>query len=435
MFIGARFTSRLSPGFWLGVPGPLQNIVNTWNVENQLISNGTVDYGGNPITYTYDPWGKRVLQYSVGGATGPTGTIYFYSITGQRLATYTGPYPNSLTQASVNMYFGSRLLAPVDRLGSVRQNGSGPIAYFPWGEERTLTPNGTDKFATYFRDSVINGVGQDYASARYYNYNFGRFWTPDSNDASNAMVLPGNWNKYAYVGDDPVNKNDPTGFCSTDDDPPCIPGDPPFSQPRPTPLCPAFAIMHPRAGACGGMGAGGGVASFNQSIRSQAANAINNMSQGCKSALGQKWNLYNGDTSLLYKVNSSNPNADVFYNGTLAGVANQPMSNWGYSGDSTPTSQVLSSSYAFTGGNGNGSSYNQVVLGPLFFDETAAGQAETLLHEVLHTYTGKDDQGLGGLLGLPASLLTDADTASSAIHTYLTDGCNMTALKQAYGLN
>jgi YD repeat-containing protein len=51
-------------GNWLGVSTP-QMILNTWNVENQLISNGAVDGSGNLLTYTYDPWGKRVLQYSV----------------------------------------------------------------------------------------------------------------------------------------------------------------------------------------------------------------------------------------------------------------------------------------------------------------------------------------------------------------------------------
>jgi RHS repeat-associated protein len=201
-------------GNWLGMGSQS----NAWNAENQLISNGTVDYGGNPLTYTYDPWGKRVLQYSVGGATGPTETIYFYSITGQRLAIYTGQYPFELTQTSVNLYFGSRLLAPMDRLGSVRQNANGAIAYFPWGEERTPTPNGTDKFATYFRDSVINGVGEDYASARYYNNNFGRFWSPDPAGLLAARPKnPTSWNRYAYANDDPINGSDPTGL--DDEDP------------------------------------------------------------------------------------------------------------------------------------------------------------------------------------------------------------------------
>ena len=196
-------------GNWLGMGSQS----NAWNAENQLISNGTVDYGGNPLTYTYDPWGKRVLQYSVGGATGPTETIYFYSITGQRLAIYTGQYPNELTQTSVNMYFGGRLLAPVDRLGSVRYNQNGPIAYFPWGEERTSTPDGTDKFGTYFRDATNNGIGEDYASARYYNNNFGRFWSSDPKGLQSVDPSdPTSWNRYIYANDDPVNLSDPSGL-------------------------------------------------------------------------------------------------------------------------------------------------------------------------------------------------------------------------------
>ena len=47
--------------------------VNTWNVENQLISNGTVDPSGDLLTYTYDPWGKRVLQYGAGASGVPDG--------------------------------------------------------------------------------------------------------------------------------------------------------------------------------------------------------------------------------------------------------------------------------------------------------------------------------------------------------------------------
>jgi len=39
------------------------------------------------------------------------------------------------------------------------------FSYYPYGEERTVTPDGREKFGTYFRDSV----GQDYADQRYYN--------------------------------------------------------------------------------------------------------------------------------------------------------------------------------------------------------------------------------------------------------------------------
>ncbi len=199
-------------GNWLGAGG---SQINTWNVENQLIATSGSPSNGDP-TYTYDPWGKRVLQYSETHTYGPGGTLYFYSITGQRLGTYQVSYVSANDpplQQSVSMYFGGRLLAAVDRLGSVRNNanGHGPIAYYPWGEERTTTPDGTDKFATYFRDSNVGGVGQDYANARYYNNNFGRFWSPDPMGAAHAND-PQSWNRYTYGGSDPVNRSDPTGL-------------------------------------------------------------------------------------------------------------------------------------------------------------------------------------------------------------------------------
>jgi RHS repeat-associated protein len=204
-------------GNWLGAGGSQSN---TWNVENQLISNGAVDGSGNLLTYTYDPWGKRVLQYSVhaAGSQG-SGTLYFYGISGQRLGSYQlNDYPPAyggiiaLTPMYIPQYFGKRMLVAMDRLGSVRNSQNGSMAYYPWGEERTTTPDGTDKFATYFRDGVTDGVGQDYAKARYYNNNFGRFWSPDPKGFKAANPKnPASWNRYAYVNGDPVNGIDPTG--------------------------------------------------------------------------------------------------------------------------------------------------------------------------------------------------------------------------------
>ena len=164
-------------GNWLGAGG---SQINTWNVENELISTAPADGNGNLNTFTYDPSGKRVLQYSGGlGGYAGQGTLYFYSITGQRLGSYQlyAAPSVSLTPMYLPQYFGGRMLVAMDRLGSVRNNvnGNGLIAYYPWGEERTTTPDGTDKFATYFRDSNVAGVGQDYDNARYYNNNFGRF--------------------------------------------------------------------------------------------------------------------------------------------------------------------------------------------------------------------------------------------------------------------
>jgi RHS repeat-associated protein len=89
-----------------------------------------------------------------------------------------------------------------------------------YGEEITGTANDTFKFGQLYRDS---DSGLDYAMNRYYASGIGRFLTPDIGRASNADVLPGNWNSYAYVGGDPINKSDPNGLCSPDDNPPCYP--------------------------------------------------------------------------------------------------------------------------------------------------------------------------------------------------------------------
>ena len=54
-----------------------------------------------------------------------------------------------------------------DRLGSL----GGPARYYPYGQERQATPEGTEKFATYYRDAT----GLDYAWNRYYTAAWGRF--------------------------------------------------------------------------------------------------------------------------------------------------------------------------------------------------------------------------------------------------------------------
>jgi hypothetical protein len=51
----------------------------------------------------------------------------------------------------------------------------------------------------------------DYADQRYYAAVDGRFNTADPYRASAGASDPGSWNRYAYVGGDPINYNDPEG--------------------------------------------------------------------------------------------------------------------------------------------------------------------------------------------------------------------------------
>jgi RHS repeat-associated protein len=187
----------------------------TWywySVENRLAEEANQIYQTSYI-YAYDPRGKRVMSSNEQG-----NYIYtFYGITGQPLATLNcniSDYPAypSCWIAGQNVYYGKKLIVsggvPVvtDRLGSVRADTQGEsMAYYPFGEERTGTPDGRAKFGTYFRDMI----GQDYADQRYYGSGIGRFWSPDRGTAS--LGNPMTWNRYAYAAGDPVNRFDPTG--------------------------------------------------------------------------------------------------------------------------------------------------------------------------------------------------------------------------------
>jgi RHS repeat-associated protein len=109
-----------------------------------------------------------------------------------------------------------------DRLGSVRANDAGDtFGYYPYGEELTVkNPQDREKFGTYTRESA---TGLDYANQRYYSSAFGRFNTPDPlHSTASSPADPNNptsWNRFGYVGGDPINNNDPSGesACTTVD--------------------------------------------------------------------------------------------------------------------------------------------------------------------------------------------------------------------------
>ena len=170
--------------------------------------------------YTYDPWGRRVFQETPPTTSNPNYTckVVFYAVTGKRIANFNCLYdvtvaPPVMTVAAdgsaallyqlrgTKQYFGGRLvqsdgnIMAVDRLGSVRGGGTGgAMTYYPYGEERTSTGNGQEKFGTYFRDPN----GDDYAMARYYQSGSGRFATADPSGLRTADPGdPSSWNRMA----------------------------------------------------------------------------------------------------------------------------------------------------------------------------------------------------------------------------------------------
>ncbi len=179
-------------------------------------SNGTSSYG-------YDGDGKRVRKTENGSAV-----YYVYS-------TMSGQAMMEVTAASIQrayIYDGKKLVAMQatdgqfywnhrNHLGNARAmtDVNGNLAYKgqfdPYGAaltEWSSTGNtnlNNKKFTGYERDSA---TGLDYAEARMYSSGRGRLLTPDPIGLKAVnQKRPESLNRYAYVGNDPVNFIDPAG--------------------------------------------------------------------------------------------------------------------------------------------------------------------------------------------------------------------------------
>ena len=175
-----------------------------YDAENKQIQ--VSNTGGVVGQYYYDGDGKRVKKIVPG--TGET-TVFVYDASGKMVAEYS-TVVSSTPQVS---YLTS------DHLGSPRINtdANGVVVsrhdYQPFGEEVARTSYGGDdvrkQFTAYERD---NESGLDFAQARYYDKNLGRFNSVDPiYVTSERLVDPQRLNLFIYSRDNPVNFIDPTG--------------------------------------------------------------------------------------------------------------------------------------------------------------------------------------------------------------------------------
>ncbi len=282
----------------------------TYDVENRLASAGGEQYA-------YGPDNRRVWKRLANGAE----EISFYGIGGEKL---TGPHSYE--------YFAGRLIRMDnqvvwrDRLGSVRANGSTRMSYFPYGGERTVTGNGTEKFGTYYRDAT----GLDYANQRYYASMWGRFNTADPYKASGGPGDPGSWNRYAYVEGDPLNFRDRHGLSryavvggegdddDDDDDDDSGDGD----------------MQHPRPARCFGPCPSGGSGGSGGSSRTGRGNAAAGLATISRKGFKSRPDC-NGFFEKLIDQNDLDVDADTLMN-KLAEVAGVAV-DFVYDGPSSPT--------------------------------------------------------------------------------------------------
>jgi RHS repeat-associated protein len=187
-----------------------------WDAANRLksVNNGSLG------SYGYDGNGKRVKKTESGVTTyyvisSVLGSVLEVTSAGVQRA-YVMSGNAVVAQLNPN---GSFYWLHLDHLGSGRKmtDTSGTMVYRaefdPYGkllyEWSSPTNLNTKKFTGYERDGATN---LDYAQARMYGSEWGRFLSPDPGGVKTARLdSPKTLNRYAYTAGNPVNFIDPNG--------------------------------------------------------------------------------------------------------------------------------------------------------------------------------------------------------------------------------
>ena len=199
----------------------------TWttneNSDSQVVYGTTTDYGQSTTLNS-----TLVTAHSRGLSGLAPGTQYHYRVKSRDAAGNLAVSDDFTFTTAQNGSAAIRWLV-TDHLGSTRMviDETGSLAgitrhdFLPFGDELfagvgVRSPgNGygvnsvLQKFTGYQRDDETD---LDFAQARYYNSLQGRFTSPDPLLSSADPLDPQSWNRYSYVGNNPLAVTDPTGL-------------------------------------------------------------------------------------------------------------------------------------------------------------------------------------------------------------------------------
>jgi RHS repeat-associated protein len=188
------------------------NNTYSFDGENKQSTFTNAGAGQSTAQYYYDGDGRRVKKV-VGNET----TIFVYNAFNQLVAEYS-TNPSTITNPTTYL--------TADNQGTPRVNtdSSGNVAarhdYLPFGEEISGL-GGRANHAEYRTDSIRQKYtgyehdlenGLDYAQARYYASQSGRFTSVDPLMASAGASSPQTFNRYTYALNNPYKYVDPSGM-------------------------------------------------------------------------------------------------------------------------------------------------------------------------------------------------------------------------------
>ncbi len=187
-----------------------QFVFNADNKQTQVKDSQNTVIG----QYYYDGNGKRIKKITA------QETITFVYSGGKLVAEYSTQTPQS--QATTK-YIATDTLGSIRAITDQNANIVSRRDFMPFGEDLYAgTPSRTtndgykvigdsvrQKFTGYERDEE---TGLDFAEARYYKNNHGRFTAVDPLLASGKSANPQTFNRYVYVMNSPLKYTDPTGL-------------------------------------------------------------------------------------------------------------------------------------------------------------------------------------------------------------------------------
>lgn len=227
-----RFTTTPGQGYSydangniIGDPQKSQARSFTFNGDNKQTQVRDVTNGNTVIgTYYYDGDGHRVKKVT-GDVLHTVSTVFVYDGMGKLVAEYSTapPIANPTISYTATDQLGSPRVI-TDKFGSVVSRRD----FMPFGEE--LYADGTyrkttDKYGTTGQDTVrqrFTGyqkdaeTGLDFAEARMYQNQHGRFTAIDPLLASGKSANPQTFNRYVYGLNRPLRMTDPSGLQAGD---------------------------------------------------------------------------------------------------------------------------------------------------------------------------------------------------------------------------